>query len=190
MNQATSEDLRNFDKLFSNYKERFIRFANTYVRDLAVAEDFTVDSFMYYWENRATIETQSNPPAYILTTIKHKCLNHLQSVQVRLDVSEKLRQHAEWELQTRINSLEACEPYQLFTAEIQDIVQESLKKLPERTREIFLLSRKYQFTHKEIAEKFSISTKSVEFHITKALKELRHGLKDYLQVISFLYFFL
>ena len=190
MNCNTSEELKNFNRLFSDYKERFIRFANTYVRDLSIAEDFTIDSFMYYWENRTSIDSESNPPAYILTTIKHKCLNHLQSIQVRQDVSEKLRQHAEWELQTRITSLEACEPYQLFTAEIQEIVNNSLKELPERTRDIFILSRKRNYSHKEISEKTGLSTKSVEFHITKALRLLRENLKDYLPVIAYLYLFL
>lgn len=190
MGKYTSEELKEFNQLFSNYKERFIRFANTYVRDTSLAEDFTIDAFMYYWENRTTIDTHSNPPAYILTTIKHKCLNHLQSVQVRQDVSEKLREHAEWELQTRIRSLEACEPYQLFTAEIQEIVNRSLKELPERTREIFLLSRKENYTHKEIADKFALSTKSVEFHISKAIKILRENLKDYLPAITYLWLFL
>lgn len=190
MNHNSSKELKDFNRLFSNYKERFIRFANTYVRDLSVAEDFTIDSFMYYWENQATIDTQANPPAYILTTIKHKCLNHLQAVQVRQDVSAKLKEHAEWELQTRISSLEACEPYQLFTTEIQEIVNKSLKNLPEQTREIFLLSRKENYSHKEISEKIGLSTKSVEFHIGKALRLLREDLKDYLPAIPFLYLFL
>lgn len=190
MNGNSSKDLKDFNRLFMDYKERFIRFATSYVRDPSLAEDIAVDSFMYYWENRSLIDTKANPPAYILTTIKHKCLNHLQSVQVRQDVSEKLKQHAEWELQTRISSLEACEPYQLFTTEIQEIVNRSLKDLPDRTREIFILSRKNNHSHKEIADKLNISTKSVEFHISKALKTLRDSLKDYLPAIAYLYLFL
>jgi RNA polymerase sigma-70 factor (ECF subfamily) len=188
--ENTSEELKTFNQLFTTYKERFIRFAYTYVRDLSIAEDFTIESFMYYWENRKTVDTCSNPPAYILTTLKHKCLNHLQSLQVHQDVSEKLRQQALWELGIRIQSLEACEPYELFTEEIQKIVNQSLNNLPERTREIFLLSRKNNYSHKEIAEKLALSTKSVEFHISKALKVLRENLKDYLPVIAFLYLFL
>lgn len=190
MRENSSKDLKDFNRLFMDYKERFIRFATSYTRDPSLAEDIAVDSFMYYWENRNTIDTQANPPAYILTTIKHKCLNYLQSVQVRQDVSEKLRQHVEWELQTRISSLEACEPYQLFSSEIQGIVKKSLSKLPEQTRKIFLLSRRDNLSHKEIAEKIGLSTKSIEFHISKTLRLLREDLKDYLPVITYLYLFL
>lgn len=190
MPESDSAEIKEFNKLFTDYKERFTRFAFTYVRDSTVAEDIATDSFMYYWENRPNIDTRSNPPAYILTTIKHKCLNYLQSVQVRQDASEKLRSHAEWELQTRISTLEACEPYALFTDEIQEIVNKSLKELPERTREIFLLSRKTNLPHKAIAEKFRISNKSVEYHITKSITLLRRNLKDYYPAIAYLSLFI
>lgn len=102
------------------------RFANTYVRDIAVAEDFTIEALMYYWENRHSLEDNSNVPAYILTIIKNKCLNYLQHLQVREDVNEHLLNHAEWELNTRISTLEACDPGELFTAEAQEIVNKTL----------------------------------------------------------------
>ena len=87
----------------------------------------------------------------------------------------------------RIATLEACEPYEI-AAEAQKIVNDTLDLLPERTREIFIMSRIQNLPHKEIAEKLNISYKSVEFHITKALRELRIQLKDYLPF--FIYFLL
>ena len=122
-----SADLKAFNQLFADYQGRFIRFANIYVRDIAVAEDFTIEALMQYWENRNTLKADSNVPAYILTIIKNKCINYLQHIQVREDASEHLKNHAEWELNTRISTLEACNPEELFTAEAQDI------GLPART---------------------------------------------------------
>ena len=103
-----SADLKAFNQLFADYQGRFIRFANIYVRDIAVAEDFTIEALMQYWENRNTLKADSNVPAYILTIIKNKCINYLQHIQVREDASEHLKNHAEWELNTRISTLEAC----------------------------------------------------------------------------------
>ena len=117
-----SADLKAFNQLFADYQGRFIRFANIYVRDIAVAEDFTIEALMQYWENRNTLKADSNVPAYILTIIKNKCINYLQHIQVREDASEHLKNHAEWELNTRISTLEACNPEELFTAEAQEIV--------------------------------------------------------------------
>lgn len=78
-----SADLKAFNQLFADYQGRFIRFANIYVRDIAVAEDFTIEALMQYWENRNTLKADSNVPAYILTIIKNKCINYLQHIQVR-----------------------------------------------------------------------------------------------------------
>lgn len=181
-----SADLKTFNQLFADYQGRFIRFANMYVRDTAVAEDFTIDALMYYWENRHTLEANSNIPAYVLTVIKHKCINYLQHIQVREDVNEQLINHAKWELETRISTLEACNPNELFTVEAQEIVNKTLASLPEQTRRIFIMSRYQNKSHKEIAEQLGITPKGVEYHIARALKRLHTELKDYLQIFIFL----
>ena len=166
-----SADLKAFNQLFADYQGRFIRFANIYVRDIAVAEDFTIEALMQYWENRNTLKADSNVPAYILTIIKNKCINYLQHIQVREDASEHLKNHAEWELNTRISTLEACNPEELFTAEAQEIVNKTLATLPEQTRRIFIMSRYENKPYKEIAETLGMTTKGVEYHISQALKK-------------------
>ncbi len=180
-----SADLKAFNQLFSDYQGRFIRFANMYVRDMAVAEDFTIEALMQYWENRNALKADSNVPAYILTIIKNKCINYLQHIQVREDVSEHLKNHAEWELNTRISTLEACNPEELFTAEAQEIVNKTLATLPEQTRRIFIMSRYENKPYKEIAETLGMTTKGVEYHIAQTLKRLHTNLKDYIPLLLF-----
>ena len=182
-----NSELTAFNKLFSDYKERFVCFAYTYVRDQAVAEDFVIDSLIYYWENRHRLDENTNVPAYVLTTIKHKCLNYLQHIRLHEEVAENMVNHAQWELQTRIATLQACEPYELFTAEAEEIVNRTLESLPERTRQIFSMSRMQNMTYQEIASQLDITAKGVEFHIAKALKELRISLKDYMPVFIYLF---
>ena len=143
-----SADLKAFNQLFADYQGRFIRFANIYVRDIAVAEDFTIEALMQYWEN--------------------------------------LKNHAEWELNTRISTLEACNPEELFTAEAQEIVNKTLATLPEQTRRIFIMSRYENKPYKEIAETLGMTTKGVEYHISQALKKLHANLKDYIPLLVFL----
>lgn len=183
-----SMDLRAFNQLFTEYQGRFIRFAQTYVRDMAIAEDFTVEALMYYWENRKTLPDHTNVPAYVLTIIKHKCLNHLQHLRVREEASARLRDHAQWELNTRISTLRACEPHELFTLEAQLIVDRTLAGMPDQTRKIFIMSRYENKSHKEIAELTGMTTKGVEFHINKVLKELRVNLKDYFPLFLYLFY--
>lgn len=176
-------DIHTFNQLFTNYKERFVHFAKTYVDNDMVAEDIATEGLMTYWENRNILAEDSNIPAYILTVIKHKCLNHLQRLRAGEEIMEYLKDCDNWELNLRIATLEACNPEKLFSDEILRLVAEALKTLPEQTRDIFIRSRSLHQSHKEIAEVLGISTKSVEFHITKALKVLRIALKDYFPLL-------
>lgn len=184
-----SNDLKIFNQLLYDYQNRFIRFANTYVHNPSVAEDFTMEALMYYWENRASLSADTNPPAYILTIIKHKCLNYLQHQQIHLDTTAQLIDHAHWELSTRIATLQACEPDELFSIEIQAIVNKTLNALSEQTRRIFVMNRFQNMTQKKIAETLQITPKGVEFHINKALKALRIALKDYMPAFLYLFYF-
>lgn len=165
----------------------FINLANTYVRDWNMAEDITAEAIIYYWENRHILSEVTNIPAYILTIIKHKSLNHLRHLQIEEEYSENIKTYNEWELNTRIASLEACEPYELFTEEIKEIIQKTLDELPERTRRIFIMNRYENKTYKEIAASMNMTVKGVDFHICKALKVFQTNLKDYFPI--FLYFF-
>jgi len=177
--------IRDFNHLYTDYRERFVSFARTYVYNKELAEDIVMDSLMYYWENRADI-TGQNIPAYILTTIKHKCLNHLHRLRSREEMEDYLYNRDLWELNLQIATLEACNPEQLFSQEVQQLVNEALASMPEQTREIFIRSRFDNQTHKQISDELGLSTKSVEYHITKALKVLRITLKDYFPAILFI----
>lgn len=183
MNMAEMSDLERFNRLFVTYQNRFIHFANTYVRNWAIAEDITIESFTYYWENRKSLPLDSNVPAYILTVIKHKCLNYLQHIQIREEATEKMKKHAEWELQTRIMTLDDCNPNELFSAEVVAIVNKTLRLLPDQSRKIFIMSRYENKSNKEIGRILGITVKGVEFHITKVLKVLRENLKDYFPTV-------
>lgn len=181
-------DLNTFNSIFREYQSRFLRFAQSYVHDAAVAEDVVMESFMYFWENRQQLPSSVNIPAYILITVKHKCLNYLQHLDVRAIVSEELKEHAEWRLTTQITNLEACEPHELFSTEVQALVEITLSSLPTQTAQIFRMSRYESKSHKDIASELNLSTKAVEFHITKATRTLRIALKDYLILLFFIYF--
>lgn len=176
-----------FSQLFIDHQNRFVRFANSYVHDMATAEDIASDAIIYFWENRNRLPDDTNIPAYILATIKNKCLNQLQHARMREKVNARMLTNAQWDMDMRIASLTALEPTEIYTNEIHDLVNKALLKLPEKTREIFYKSRFDLMSNRDIAENLDISVKSVEWHITNAIKLLRCELGDYfLILLSFL----
>lgn len=75
-----SIDLVSFNKLFTEYHERFVRFAYTYVDNYMEAEDIVMEAMTYYWENRTRL-FGVNPPAYIFTTIIRLYQSNYKSMQ-------------------------------------------------------------------------------------------------------------
>ena len=173
-------NLKTFNHIVNEYQANFILFANSYLHDNMEAEDIVMESFMYYWLNRERLPKDTNIPAYILTTVKHKCIDKLRQQRIKLEVSGIHEELHIWELNSRINTLENFDPHEIFIKEIECLIKETLNKLPYRTQQIFLMSRFENKSYNEIAVEFGITTKGVEFHIAKVIKILRKKLKDYL----------
>lgn len=169
-----------FSRFFQENQEKFISFAYSYIRNRADAEDILMESMLALWENREKWKEDTNFHGLLLTIIRNKALNYLAHLQVRYKTEENITGHAAKELELRISTLESCDPNTIFDSEIHEIVNKTLKKLPEQSRRIYTLSRDYNTPNKKIAEELGLSVKSVEFHITKVLKALRKELKDYL----------
>ena len=182
----SKNDIMLFNKLFVEYQTKFIRFALSYTDDRMAAEDIVMESMMYYWEHRTRLSTDTNPPAYILTSIKNKCLNFLRDSQHRHIVSEHLREHEEWKLSLQMATLEATDPNELFSKEIQHLINKALNELPETTRRIFIMRRFKEKSFREIASEMNMSVKGVEYHMTKATESLKITLKDFLPILLLL----
>ncbi len=169
-------DVQQFNEIFREYRIRYVLFAKSYVKDEFTAEDIVMDALMSYWEKRHELTGINNLHAYILAIVKNRSLNYLEHRQTVMQAQEQISQHELRELDFRISTLRACEPEELFSEEIIAILEKTLQSLPEQSRRIFTLSRIENRSHKEIAVMTGISTKAVEFHITKALKALRVNL--------------
>ncbi|MDR1719251.1 MAG: RNA polymerase sigma-70 factor [Dysgonamonadaceae bacterium] len=176
---SSPKDIQRIDEVFKKYRMRCIMFAKSYVKDEAVAEDIVMDAFMSFLETHRKIPEVNNLYAYILTIVKNLSINYLKYQQTVLQAQEQMNTHELRELNFRISTMEACEPEELFSAEIIAILEATLETIPEQSRRVFTLSRLEYRSHKEIAQIMKISTKAVEFHITKVLKKLRISLKDY-----------
>lgn len=175
----------NFNDIYTKYYKSCFLFAKSYIHDDMAAEDIASESLISLWQTMKK-EAVNNPPNLLLVILKNNALNYLKHQMVHSKAMESFSSNMTRDLNYRIASLDACDPKEVFSAEINDIVEKTLNTLPEQTRRIFEMSRYENLSVKEIADQLSISPKSIEYHITKSLKALRVALKDYL----FFYFLL
>lgn len=168
-----------------NYRRSFL-FTKSYVHDDMVAEDIVAESLVKYWRLVSAGENEITE-ALLLTILKNKALNYLRHKAIHDAAIENLEEIKNRELSIRISTLEACDPKEIFSDEVNRIIHKTLKNLPEQTHRIFEMSRFENKTVKEIADETNLTIKGVEYHITKALKALRINLKDYLPLFYFLF---
>ena len=178
--------VNSFNEIYTSYYKKSFFFAKSYVHDDLAAEDIASESLIKLWEKLKTEKIDYIEPL-LLTILKNKALDYLKHEEVKRTAFESMVDWHQQELSIRISTLESCDPNEIFSDEVESIIRETLKLLPEQTRRIFLLSRFENKSNKEIAEQMGVSIKGVEYHITKALKVLRINLKDYLPLFYFLF---
>ena len=166
---------------FDNFYPGLLRFACSYVEDYFIAENLVQDAFVLLWEKRQDLTCDSNLQAYLIQTVKLKAWNYIEKQKNRIAIEKNILDDSIRELNLKLYTLDALETTSIYINEISEIIEKTLLTLPEQTRTIFNMSRKKGLSNKEIAEKMNLSVKSVEFHITKTLKQLKLSLSDYIK---------
>jgi len=179
-------NIEQYSIIYKNNFAKLSQFARFYVRDDQAAEDIASESMIKLWETMET-EIVEKPLALLLTIMRHKSLDYLRTQAATQQMYESMAEWQQHELSIRITTLAACNPDNIFSNEIQTIVDKALKELPSQTRKVFMMSRYESKSGKEIAEELGITVKGVDYHIAKALKVLRVSLKDYLPLFFFFF---
>ncbi len=172
-----------FTNIYKQYYKKAFFFVKSYVHDDSVAEDITSDSLIKLWEKLKIKDIDYVEPL-LLSILKNSSLDYLKHEEVKRVAFKSITDWHYQELSIRISSLEACDPDEIFSSEIERIIHDTLASLPKQTRKAFILSRFKDKSNKEISGIMHISVKGVEYHISKSLKVMRIALKDYLPLLS------
>lgn len=165
-----SLDQSTFEQLFKSRFVHLCNFADQYVNDADTAKDITQKVFIHLWENREKMDTQRSIQSYLFTAVKNRCLNYLRD-------QKKYRSRV---LDVEIEDVDVViEKDDFALEELKKKVADALSALPEKARLVFEMSRFQHMRYKDIAEELDISQKTVEAHMSRALKGLKEHLKDY-----------
>ena len=157
-----------FEFLFKNYYPRLRGYAGRFIDDSETVRDIIQDCFANLWEKRDSLKSISIQ-SLLFAMVRNACINHLKHCNIV--EFHRIEHIAKAKGEERLyHSDFAFETEQKFLyIELQEQISEIIKKLPDRCKEVFLLSRFKGLKNKEIADKLQISTKAVEKHISKAL---------------------
>ena len=161
-----------FNLCYDLYYRPLCSFANFFVKQPAVAEEITQNVFLEVWMNREKVPSHTSVKAYLMTAVKHDCLDYLKHKKIE-------ERYAGQYLQSAHDSYEDIFQ-ELVSRDLQKSLDLAINKLPTHCREIFLMSRYNYIPYKEIAARLNISVKTVENQIGKALKIVRRELDPFL----------
>jgi RNA polymerase sigma-70 factor (ECF subfamily) len=165
MNRIKDSDQAAFAQLFENlWKPLYVR-AYTIVRDTQLAEDIVQEVWVDFWNRRETIANDSIE-SFLFQAVRFKAYNEYRNSSNRTRILEGL-----WSTYQKNSSDNVTETIHL--SETQELLDDAISELPEKCRNVFVLSRYEGLSHLEIAQRLGISNKTVENHISKALRVLR-----------------
>lgn len=173
-------DRNAFRYFFEKYYTELCNFVNIYVHDTNLAEEIVQDIFVYFWENKSHLQLTHSVKSYLFSASKYRSLNEIRNQSTRKRILNGLKT-ADTDYQTDTDE------YYFNAEQFRSILNAAVENLPPKCREIFLLSKDKNLSHKEIAEKLGISAKTVENQITIALKKLRGHLAPYRKEIFLLF---
>lgn len=178
INRLFEGDQTAFELLFRFYYPGLVIFVKQIILDEAEAEEIVQDFFVQLWANRRNIKQSASLKNYFFVSVRNRAYNFLKK--------EKIKKSTLNELRLLVEKDPLFLPDLFVESELQKQIKEALDKLPDRTREIFILSRSEGIPNEEIARQLGISKRTVETQISNALRVLRQELKAYLFLLCIL----
>lgn len=165
LERLRSGDHNAFDQFYAKYWKPLYRLAYKILKDEQGSEDAVQETFVRFWENRQKIEN-TNIKGWLSTTSYRLVLKTLQVQKQQNSIEET----------TYDEPLAEPADQSLNMHQLHLQIEASVDQLPDQCRKVYMLSREENLSVKNIAEELGISPKTVEAHITTALKRIRRGL--------------
>lgn len=163
-------DIKEYETLFRSSYASLVRYAQVILKDHDTAEEIVQEFFFRLWQDKEKLNIESSLNGYLYRSIHNRCLHYIEHQKV-------VERHSA----DMLTSMTEChEPTTdlVYYNELQARVARVLNKLPEKCSTIFSMSRFEGLKYSEIADILSVSVKTVEANMGRALKEFRKALAE------------
>jgi RNA polymerase sigma-70 factor (ECF subfamily) len=158
-------DIKAFESLFRSSYSSLVKYATTILKDHDSAEEIVQDLFYRLWKERQKLNIESSLNGYLFRSVYNRCLHHIEHQKVVQKYQSDMKYVGYDSPATPLQAVQL--------GELQEKIARTLEELPDRCGEIFYLNRFEGLKYREIADKLSISVKTVEANMGRALKEFR-----------------
>jgi RNA polymerase sigma-70 factor (family 1) len=169
-----------FKEIYDRYWKQLYSYAYKRVKSREVAEEIVQDFLTNFWANRHKLNIQTSFEGYIYTSVKHLVLNYFAKEARKIEVFENIF--------TNTSYLDNSTEEVISLHELHTVIAKEVSYLPVKCRSVFELSRMQNKTNKEIAQVLGISEKTVEGHLSKAIKRLKVSISIVLMAMAALCF--
>jgi RNA polymerase sigma-70 factor (ECF subfamily) len=172
LKRLVSGDENAFSMVFSACYTDLVLFAMTIVRNSDIAEEIVQEIFVKLWEGHENLQIKTSLRSYLLRSVQNRCIDWYRHEKVRQSHIEDISSHM---------VLFDCDTDEyMFGSELEERIEKILSLIPPDCSEAFRMNREQGLKYNDIAEKLSVSVRTVEVRVSKALHLLRKHLQDYL----------
>ncbi len=175
------DDEAAFHELYLLYRKAIFSTVYGFIRSKELAEDTYQDTFTIIWQNRKSLNPDTSFSSFIYTIVRNKVFDYLRSISKYERLPECFLSQTADENADIVEGLKATE--------LQNLLDEELKKLNKHQRCVFNMSREQNLSYVEIANHLGISIYRVNYLLSGALKSIRYNLSRYgiLAVLWFIF---
>lgn len=179
LQQMAKGDRQSFTELYNRYWEQLFITAAKALRGKEEAADVVQDVFLSLWDRRNELNLLGSLSAYLHTSVRYKCIHYIEKNITRHDYLVHLI----------VSESPSSAETNLQLKEVQQLINNTVSKMPPKMQEVYRMSRQQQLSYKEIAEKMRVSVETVKKHIHHALHLIKKDLQLHTTLLPFLLFF-
>ncbi|BEG97834.1 RNA polymerase sigma-70 factor [Bacteroides sedimenti] len=165
-----------FESLYNTYVGKIFNYINSFIYDPDIAKDITQNTFLQLWDSRSNLDPNGNIEGYIYSISRNLLFREIRRLNIHMNyaihVQEEMKEEEESGIEEKIS---------------RDMIEEQilslLAELPESRRRIFMMRWSNGLSNKEIAEKLSISEKTVSTQIHRTVIFLKSKIGSALMTV-------
>ena len=158
-------------KIYKLYYKELCIYAAKMIQNIEDSQDLVQDAIIKLWNKRRTLESRLNLRAYLYKSVYNHAIDYIKAKQKDMSIRENML--------LQIEILNTMHDENANNEELSNELENIIKLIPGRTKEVFELNKFEGLKYKDIAIRLNISVKGVEYHMNKAFRILEKNLVEF-----------